>query len=913
MKHRPEVPNIVLGLAIASLAASACTEGSSHDQTVLLPDAGPPAPSSQLTIPGLSAPVRAAYDEYGFLHISGHSDEDAFAALGYFHAANRFFLMDFLRHAIRGTLATLISAPGIVERDVMSRTFFATRQGDPLPERLVAQFDAATAAVYEAYTRGVNAWLADMRAERNGATLTAEYAALSHDIRDWQSADSAAVALFSLNDLSNFADVDVQLGQVAQKAQALASSKPAVAKTLQDLFLDFRPAFDAYTLPAANQPLALQNKSKWQSVPGFAASPLHANGPQGLAQLLAAASQKLAALPGLATGRTHADVGSNNWVIAGSRAAGGRPLLANDPHLQLSNPSVWFPVEIDGKTSGTGQYHAAGGSFPGIPAVQIGHNESIAWGTTVAYWDLADVYLEQLTSEATVLFNGASVPIVTRVVDFVDQGAQVSRTLAWVPQHGPIVALDAARGSAVTIRWRGHDGSTDARGFLELGRASSVAEARAALAHLTVADQNFVVADSSGEIGYFPYSEVPIRAWAGPTPGSDSPFFPLPGDGTREWGPAVALADLPQLQDPVSGFIATANGDITGASQLGDPLTPAPGAGPIQSVARAEGTRLQRILDAIAATGTGNTLETMRLLQGDTKSLVAQTVVPRLIAAAGAAPEAGFTPDAPPTREIVAALAAYQAAGTYSCPTGLDGLDPFDAPSSRDATEATEAIGCAAFHTALYALFDAAFGDELKDPEVGLGSALTTNMVPVLLRSLRNDSYDPASETFWFDENADHPTTRTEILQRALSKAGAVLATYGASDDWRWGRMHALTLKSPLSQPNLTAFDSGPYATPGGVLTVNVATPSSVDLNDTSPAARLRFAHTTGPSIRMLVELGADSPHMQISLPGGTDLHRESNFYNNLLPRWQSNTPVDFAFGAGALTSPALELELEPE
>jgi hypothetical protein len=141
--------------------------------------------------------------------------------------------------------------------------------------------------------------------------------------------------------------------------------------------------------------------------------------------------------------------------------------------------------------------------------------------------------------------------------------------------------------------------------------------------------------------------------------------------------------------DPVAGFIATANGDITGASRFGDPLTPAPGAGPIQSVARAEGTRLQRILDSIEATGTGNTLETMRQLQGDTKSLVAETIVPRLIAAASAAPEGGFTPDAAPTRALVAALAAYQAAGSYSCPTGLDGLDPFTASNAVAVAESS--------------------------------------------------------------------------------------------------------------------------------------------------------------------------------------------------------------------------------
>lgn len=877
-------------------------------------DTGTPS-GTDLHIPGLTAPVHAVYDEFGFLHVSGKTDEDAFAAVGYFHAANRFFFMDFLRNAIRGTLGKMISAPGVVDRDVTSRTFFATPQGDPLPEKLVSQFDAPTKAAVDAYTRGVNAWLADMRASRNGASLTPEYNVASKDIRDWEPADSMAVALFSLNDLSNNADSEVTLGRVAKKAQALAGTNPAIAKTLQDLFLDFRPTFDAYTITAANTPIAALDKSKARRAKGKASAPQAPRAPRGdVQQLLATANERLRTLPGASASKTAGDTGSNNWVIAGSRTTNGRPLLANDPHLSLTNPSIWFPVEIDGKTGGTGTYHAAGGSFPGLPTIQTGHNESIAWGVTVAYWDMSDVYLETLTGPGSVSFNGGSVNIVTKSVDFIDQGKKVTKTLAWVPHHGPIVSIDTNAGTAVTIRWRGHDGSTDAQGFLGLGRAGSIAEAKAALANITTANQNFIIADKAGPIGYFPYAKVPIRSWAGPVPGVSSPFFPLPGDGTREWGAPVALADIPQVQDPVAGFVATANGDMTGASKLGDPLTPAPGNKPIQTVSRAEGTRMQRILETITATGAANSIATMSALQGDTKSLIAATIVPRLTAAGAAPPEGSFALDAP-TNAVIAALQAYQTGGTYTCPTGLDGSDPFAATKVAAADVAREAIGCNAFHTALYALFEAAFADELNDPAVGLGitaRSIPNNAIPVLMRSLRNDSYNPSSETFWFDANAGHVTTRTEILQRALTKAGVVLATLGATDEWRWGRVHALTMRSPLSQPGVRFFDSATYATPGGLFTVNVANPSSVNLDDNSPANRLKFAESNGPSIRTLIEVGTDTPHMKIQLPGGEDLHRDSKFFNNMVPRWLTNTPVDFAFGAGAVKTPAVDLQVKP-
>lgn len=901
-------------------AQVACSDDDNHNATTTLPpyeagvqptdaggEGGIPGAGADIHIAGLSAPVHVVYDEYGFLHISAKTDEDAFAALGYFHAANRFFFMDFLRNAIRGTLGKMISAPGIVDRDVTSRTFFATRSGDPLPEALVAQFDDAGKASVDAYSKGVNAWLADMRAGKNGATLTSEYnQAASRDIRDWEPADTTAVALYSLNDLSNNADYEVTLGRVAQAAQAVAGAKPALAKTLQDLYLDMRPSFDAYTIPAAQQSALYRGKEKIKAHPEAA-------------KALAMANERLQMLPGSHGPKQTGDFGSNNWVIAGTRAMGGRPLLANDPHLQLTNPSIWFPVEIDGKTGGTGTYHAAGGSFPGIPTIQTGHNENIAWGVTTSYWDLSDVYLETLTSATSVKFNGGSTPITFKNVDFIDQGKTVTKTLAWVPQHGPIVSIDTNAGTAVTIRWRGHDGGTDLAAFLGMGRAANLADAKAALANVTTANQNFVVATKDNQIGFYPYAKVPIRTWASHNPGVDSPFFPLPGDGTREWGDPVAVADIPQIENPPAGFIATANADLTGAFQAGDPFTPALGNKPVQAASRSEGTRLQRIIEVLKASGNTNTVETMRLLQSDTKSLIAQIVVPRLVAAAADTAAGGFDKTETKTAAVIAALTAYQTTATYTCPVGLDGLDPFGAPKTADAKIASESIGCAAFHTALYALIEAAFGDDFGDTSIaaaqlGTASGNPNNVIPVLLRALRNDAQQPG-ELFWIDSRVtDHTTTRSEILQRALTQAGAALggALGNTADDWRWGRMHGVILKSPLSSPTLQIFDSSTFATPGGLYTVDVANPASVNLADNSAANRVRFLASNGPSIRTLIEVQTDRPHLKIELPGGSDLHRDGKFYNNMVPNWVSSTPVDFAFGAGAVQNPALDLQVNP-
>jgi penicillin amidase len=870
-----------------------------------------------ITIPGLTAPVSVSYDANGFLHISAKTDNDAFATLGYFHAANRFFFMDFIRSAIRGTLGARLPTSDVLAQDLSSRTFFADpKTGNPLADVLYGQLDDASKQVFIRYAAGVNAWLADMAAGRNGATLTSEYAVFSTAIPAWDPADCFAVALYSLNDLSNTAEDEIQLGTIAGTIAAFEGSGSAplanVGGVLASLFLDFRSTYDVDAIEEANGQLALGTAPHKKS--GRLAR-------AGTGNLLAMANRTMQALSGHTGHHDVGDTGSNNWVISGTNTVSGKPLLANDPHLQLTNPSIWFPVEIDGKTGGTGTYHAAGGSFPGVPTIQTGHNETLAWGVTVSYWDLTDVYLEKLSvvpsavSPGAVTFGAQTVPLVTQQVTFMQKGVAVPQTLLWVPHHGPVVSLDATAKTAATIRWRGHDGSTDVQAFLGMGRAATIADAKTALANITTANQNFVVADTTGAIAYFPFSQVPLRPWASQTVSGANPMFPLDGSsGLYEWGAPVATANMPQVTNPVKGFVATANGDISGDFRHGTPLSANPALLPIQSFAHAEGTREERIIESINATGTGNSPATIQALQGDTTSLPAREIVPQMMLAAAATPAGGFDPTNAATASVIAALTAWQTAGLYTCPSGIDGLDATLGTKTADATVAREAVACAAFHVALYALFDGAWGDEFAaankaNPALGLSStaSYTNNEIPSLVRAMKTTGTEP----FWADLRVtDHTTTRTEILQRALTRAGSILSTQvgASSDDWRWGRFHTDTFHSLLS--GTTAFDGPTYPTPGGLYTVNVANPTNVTLDSTPLLAQ--YTATSGPSIRSLIDLSSGTPQMKVMLPGGADLHRNGTFYENLAPKWLSDTPVDFPFGAGAVTAPAASITVTP-
>lgn len=196
-------------------------------------------------IPGLQGEVSATYDEHGFLHLTCANDDDCSAAMGYFHAANRFFFMDFVRHLVRGQLGAIVKAGSVVlDLDYTNRQFFATPEGKPLEDAFIEQADEGTKKAMDAYARGVNAWIEDMKAKRNGASLTEEYGfALleKENIRAWEPQDSAAVGLYMLRDLSETGSGEIYLGD------ALGKLPPGLASDL----LSLRPLYDAYTLTAS--------------------------------------------------------------------------------------------------------------------------------------------------------------------------------------------------------------------------------------------------------------------------------------------------------------------------------------------------------------------------------------------------------------------------------------------------------------------------------------------------------------------------------------------------------------------------------------------------------------------------------------------------------------------------------------
>lgn len=851
-----KLKHVLWSLALA-FALGACGDDETEGEE--------PRPGNfDLRIRGMEGTAEVSFDEHGILHARCLTDGDCLRVLGYFHASSRFFQMDLQRRAARGRLATLI--PTQVGMDIEFRALFSTPLGEPLEEEIWRLLSAEERDLLEAYAQGVNAWLEDLRAGRNGARLSEEYEvslvhATPETIPDWEPLDTVAFARLMTFMLSDSHEHELRLGS------AFANLAQESVEAALDFFSP-RPAAKVYTLPAsqaAAQALAAPEKE----------------GLQRLAERLAAVRSLLDSalaeradrsfLPDFGEG-----FGSNNWVLAPSRTRAGKAILANDPHLELSNPPVFYLAHLDAVTVGRGTLHVAGASFPGIPAIVIGRNERVAWGATVAFFDVMDIYVEQLSADGrSVIFEGEEVEIVRKEVPFQIAGKDpLLVTLEWVPHHGPIIQKDAAAGTALSLRWTGHEPSNELRAFLGLNRAGSVEEAREALRSFEVGAQNFVLADVEGSIGWYPHARIPSRPWASYSqsdPGSSlPPWMPLPGDGSAEWDGYLDEEALPKAFDPPTGYIATANQDLTGETESGDPTS----GGPMLQSIPAPGIRMARIVEFLEAGGNDHTVESSLALQLDTHSLLGEWIVPRLLAATD---EAELSPTAETMAEV---LRRWE----YSCPTGLSGSDPQSAPHADEEVR-REAQGCAAFHVYLPRLMEAAFAT--RHAISGVGTWNANHLVrPLVLGLFRPEELQQSPEAFWSDLR-EEPRTEEEVLVEALEAASLRMGPWGAPENWLWGRRHTVTFTTQFSQVE-PSLDLGPFAAPGGLFTVNVANPS------VSPAGG--FAFSSGASLRIVNELGEEGIVSWVQLPGGQDLHRDSPHYGDLIEDWLEGRSIRIPF-----------------
>lgn len=548
-----------------------------------------PQVSGQATLSGLRAQVTVTRDEFGVPHIRGESVEDVMAALGYVHAQDRFWQMEQQRRVAQGRIAEF-AGQRMVSADVFLRRLGVYQAA----QRAYEALDPESQGVLQAYARGVNAWL-----EAHRDRLPLEFAILGLGGRrivpdPWVPADSLGWQKMMAYDLSgNFTD-ELLLAEVRRQVGR---------ERAEDLFPPY-PADGPIIVPGAAA-----------VAPGAQVSDADMGFIGGSLSGLDVVATVLGRLPGAAS-----DLGSNNWVIAGARTESGFPLLANDPHLAIQNPSIWYLARLEAPG-----FHVLGATLPGLPGVVIGRNQRIAWGVTNARPDTQDLFIETIdpADSGRYLFQGESLAFDRREEEIIVAGGDPVRLTVLESRHGPV--LFDARGQtlpvdgstadgAIALRWTALEpGDTTLAAFLGINRAGTWEEFVDALRAYVTPAQNFVFADVDGNIGYIMPGRVPIRA-------AGEGRVPVRGDeGRFEWTGYIPFDELPRLFNPPEGLIVTANHRITGDAY---PY--------FLAAAWAEPFRARRILELLGdRTGLG--LVDMRQIQADQTSLMARELLPLLL------------------------------------------------------------------------------------------------------------------------------------------------------------------------------------------------------------------------------------------------------------------------------------------
>ena len=741
-----------------------------------------PLSEGKLAVDGLDAEISIARDAHGIPTIRAASDHDAAFALGFVHAQDRLFQMDLMRRAGAGRLSEWFGAKTLgVDR--FMRTIGLYRAA----EREYPLLSAPLRAALDAYAAGVNAYLAT----RHGA-LTPEYYLLNVAPEPWQPADTLVWGkLMALELAGNF-------------RRELLHARLARRLSPEELQLLYPPY-------PKDGPVTV-SEAAMRALDGMKLGEIEALLPRYVG-------------PGFA---------SNNWVVDGAHSASGKPLLANDPHLGLSAPSVWYLARIE-----TPGLSLAGATAPGSPLLILGHNQSIAWGFTNTESDVEDLFIEHVDpNDAThYLTPGGSAAFVTRNEEIRVRGtAPVSLTVRET-RHGPVIsdlggryAEAAAPGSVLALEatfLQGEDRTADA--LWHANRAQNWDAFHGALKDFVAPQQNMVYADIDGNIGFFAPGRVPIR-------GKGDGWLPAPGwSGEYDWTGYIPFDKLPSAFNPPAGRILSANNKIVPDSYpyyLGRGW---------DLPYRAE--RIEALLKATPQQSPAASAA----IQGDTLSLMAKDLLPLMLAAK------------PGSREASDAL---------------DRLRAWDGRMQRD--QVAPLLFVAWLRELNRTLFAERLGDAFDDYW-----GLHPDVVRLVLTEHPEWCADPAAPK---GETCDSQLSAS--LERALDE---LRRSYGDDmEQWRWGAPHRARFANRFwsAIPVLGGLFGVAIPADGGYDTIDRgATPLA---SNTDP-----YADVLGPTLRMIVDL-KDPAAARFMIAPGESGDVLSPHYDDLLESWRDTAYVTF-------------------
>src|SRR3954451_13554889 len=461
-----------------------------------------PQVKGTIEVEALHGPVRVRRDRWGVPHIEAAAREDLYFAQGYVHGQERLWQMDFYRRVASGRVAEIAGKEALAV-DRLMRTIGIRR----IAEREAARLDPALRAQLDRFCAGVNQAAADARA------LPFELQVLRQGFEPWTSVD-----ILSLGKLLAFG-LSTNWERELLRSDMVRELGPELAARLDPVYPAGNPIIDQSAFSGEGLPLVEQIDAVRRSI--------------GLA---AEAS------------------GSNNWAVSGERSATGSPLIAGDPHLPPSMPGIWFEVELR-----HGERFARGASLPGMPGIYMGQNNDVCWTITNVMADVQDLFVERIEGDRY-LFEDEWRPLETAVEEIVVKGGERVELEVRSTHHGPVVneALGADEGEPLALAWLTLAEPTAFAGMFELLDIGSGPDLVAKLEAPPSPASTLIWADRPGSIGYKLIGRLPRRR-------GGCPDLPKPGwTGEFEWEGTVPYDELPEVVDPPSGYLVTANNRIVG-------------------------------------------------------------------------------------------------------------------------------------------------------------------------------------------------------------------------------------------------------------------------------------------------------------------------------------------------------------
>jgi penicillin amidase len=738
--------------------------------------------------------VEVIRDRWGIPHIYAAAEQDLFTALGYAHAQDRLWQMESMRRLASGRLSE------IAGEETVLLDYFVRLLGLPeLVEREAQALQPADRRLIEAYSRGVNAYI-----DRNRNDLPFEFQSLKLVPRPWRVEDSlSAIAIMAWYMQTNY----------VMEVLALLRGKDLSRREWDLMF----PSHPGARLP---------EDAYWERLRTVEVSALHPAAlvffegvPEGYRTFASAPLRNI-----------FAGGGSNAWTVA--RGEDGLPVLANDPHLAMSVPGLWYLCHLC--LQGAGQSPAidvAGASIPGHPGIPIGRNRRVAWGMTNVMTDCVDLFVLRVDPGCPTRYYVAD-----RVLEMEEEqvaiglpkGRRVTLPL-YRTIYGPVITQVFSGIEAVAaLKWYGTAGpggleDQTVHSYLSLNRAQSAAQAVAAMEGLKILGFNILAADVDGHIAWHATGAPPLRE-------GYSGRFPADGSaGTMDWKGFLSYSKLPQDYDPPQGWLASANNRIVDDFDS-HPLS-------FQWSAPYRQQRIVEVLGSLDRPG----CEELSRLQMDSYSLLAERLLPELL---------GFSYKQAKAKQAVELL------------------------SSWDRKVEAESVGAAVFEVFVSQLVKMILEDDLGEELFLYYNCYLAGY------SLEDVIFEHLDSPLWDRKNTPHRESPAEVVEAALAETLEYLRKELGRDPgrWSWGRLHRYEFRHPGATGCLSSrlLNRGPYPAPGSNETVNAA----------------YFAGLPGlydvlwiPSLRLIVPLGK-LDGARIIAPMGQSGQPGHPHYDDMIEPW---------------------------